>query len=170
MGMATSPYGMPLRSYFLVIGPALGGCLWFLSSLLEPSPPLQAQSGGPAQAAKPGLASPVHAASGALVTAARAAPQLQGRLPADPTQPADRTTSTPAEPKPAEVTRSANPLDATARSAEIAKHKKRKQTAQRRQHRDAHGPTSAERSPYSAYASRDPYYAPPQPFYGYRSW
>jgi hypothetical protein len=172
--MAPSPYSMPVRSYFLVIGPSLAACLWFMNSFLEPAPPLQARSTGPAQAAKPSLASPAQAASPVLVTAARAAPQplpqLQDRAPADGTKPADETKPTSAEVQPAEGTRSSHPPDATSRAAEVAKPKKRKQTAQRRPHRDGYGPAFTERSPYPAYASSSPYYAPSQPFYGYRSW
>jgi hypothetical protein len=170
--MAPSPYSMPVRSYFLVMGPAVAGCLWVVGSLLEPAPPLQVRSDGPAHAGKPSLASPAQAASGVLVAAARAAPQsqVQDRLPVDPTQPAGGTRPTSVEPQPAQVTRSSNPVEAASRPAEATKHKKRKQTAQRHQYRDTYGPASAGRNPYAAYASRDPYFAPPQPFYGSRSW
>jgi hypothetical protein len=178
--MAIHSYSMPIRSYFLVIGPALAACLWFVGSALEPAPPPQART-GPAQAAQP--AAP--AASSALVTAARAEPQPlpqgQDRTPAEPTKPVDATGLTPAEPKSAEGTRSSSPPEATSREAtsreatsrpgEVAKHKKRKQTAQRRQHRDSYRAAKVERGPYPAYASPYPYYdAPPQPFSSYRSW
>jgi hypothetical protein len=168
--MAIHSYSMPIRSYFLVIGPALAACLWFIGSALEPAPPPQVRTAGPAQAAKP--AAPVPTASSARVTAGRAAPQPQGqdRIPAEPTSPADKTRAMSGEPRSAEGTRSPTPPEATSRSAEVAKHRKRKQAAQRRQHRDNYGPAYTERSPYAAYAAHypySPYYPPSQPFSGF---
>lgn len=159
VGMAIRSYHMPIGSYFLVMGPALAAGLWFMGTALEPARPPQAQT--VVQAATPGPVSAPTAAS-ALVTPGRAASQPMTQV---------QDTTEPAEPSVAEATRSSNPPEATSRSAEVAKHKKRKQTARRRQHRDSTGPTYAQRSPYRAYASRDPYaYAPPQPFFGFRNW
>ena len=159
VGMAIRSYHMPIGSYFLVMGPALAAGLWFMGTALEPARPPQAQT--VVRAATPGPVSAPTAAS-PLVTPGRAASQPMTQV---------QDTTELAEPSVAEATRSSNPPEATSRSAEVAKHKKRKQTARRRQHRDSTGPTYAQRSPYRAYASRDPYaYAPPQPFFGFRNW
>lgn len=162
VGMAIRSYSMPIASYFLVIGPALAACLWFVSSWLEPAPPPQARAAAPAQA-KAGLVSPVLAASPTTA----AAPQPD-RTPFAPAKPADATR--PAEPKSVQAMQWSPSSEATSRAAEVTKHKKRKQTAQQRRHRDDRSPAYAERSPYAAYASRYPYDPSPQPFFGFRGW
>jgi hypothetical protein len=123
---------MPIRRYFVVIGPALAAFLWFLSSYLEPSPPVRAQPGVAAQAAKPAATFSVQPANPAAAAPSRAKPTdplAVAGLQAEP-QPEPQAEAKP----PVEVTKSA---DATERPGQTArKHKQRKQTAQRRQRRN----------------------------------
>jgi hypothetical protein len=137
-------WAMPIRSYFLVIGPALAAVLWWLGWYLEPRPPAAvatqpappASAGQPASARQPASA-PRLVPTPAAVTTGQAAPQSAPELQLEPT-------------KPAEATRQA--------AHQAPKQRKRKQVAQRR------------KDPYGAYAYGSPYpraYPYPQAYGGY---
>src|SRR5215216_2414450 len=158
---------MPIRWYFTVIGPALAAVLWWVSSSLEPNLPARpaatAQAtAGPASsvAAKP----PGHTFGATAAAATPAAP--------DPPAPSVAAASAPASPATGlELRPSADmtkPVEAT-KSATRPKHKKRKQIAHRRHHRETYGAVPANGSPYQAYGSQYRYAGPP-PFYGYGRW
>jgi hypothetical protein len=160
-------WAMPIRWYFTVIGPALAAVLWWVSSALEPSPPARPAAIAQARAAPASsvAAKPQVHPFGATAAAATPAPP-------DPPAPSVAAASAPASPSSGLEIRpsveTTKPVETT-RSATQPKHKKRKQIAHRRQHRETYGAAYAHGSPYPAYGSRDQYAGSP-PFYGYNRW
>jgi hypothetical protein len=145
---------MPIRSYFLVMGPALAALLWCLGWYLEPSPPARPQAAVAAQAAKP--ASPARADPRPVAfttgqAALQAGPDLQDG---------------PEATKPVEAAKSV--------AQQAPKPKKRKQVTHRRKHPDHYGAYAYSR-PYPqgygryprTYGSR---YAGSPPFLGHGGW
>jgi hypothetical protein len=162
---------VPIRRYFLVIGPCLAAIIWFVGSYMEPNPPVQAQSATSTQAAKPGTIAPAQAARPAPVTPVQAAKQAVP-VPVEPTAnpPTTEQEAPPPnlvidEPAALETTGSAEPTPAPVQTAQ--KHKKRKQVAQRQQRRNIYA--SAERRPYYDTPYYNPTYAGFRPLvYGQR--
>ena len=162
---------MPLRSYFLIIGPALAGFLWWVGWYLEPAPPPSATAQravvvGPSKATAASAGTAIHApatpASGmpalpVASTTTAAAPQ-----PATPAKDTATAEATPAT----DVTATTDTTDK--RASQSAKHKKK--VARKRPRRENYGPAYAERSPYQPYSSPYTYGYAPQQTYGYRSW
>src|SRR5262245_39157499 len=140
--MPVNSYAMPIRAYFLVIGPALLVFLWLVSSALEPNKPAKAPTAGTAQAAK-AMPAQTAARPAAATTAAPQAASLQA--------PPDAKSAEMLRPS-VETSRPSAVAEAPAPSQLVApKHKKRKQTVARRDRRDPYGNAYA----YGPY--RDPY-------------
>jgi hypothetical protein len=145
---------MPIRSYFLVMGPALAALLWLVGWYLEPSPPVRPRAAVAAQAAKP--ASPARAdprpvAFPAGQAALQARPDLQDG---------------PEATKPVEA---AKPV-----AHQAPKQKRRKHVAHRRKHPGGYG-AYAYSSPYPQAYGRYPRtygsrYAGSQSFLGHGGW
>jgi hypothetical protein len=164
---------MPFGRFFLVIGPSLAAFLWFVSSYMEPDPPVRTKSPTTAQAAGPGTTAPAQAAKPiAPVQAATPAAAVRVEPAANPPATAQGAPSQGInETAAAETAGSAEP---TPPPDTAQKHKKRKQVAQRRQRRNNYASTARRpyhdtpyyNAPYYAYA---PPYARSQPFfYGQR--
>jgi hypothetical protein len=174
-------YSMPIRSYVLVIGPALLAALWFIGSALEPTPAPQSGVPEPAQAAKATLASPAQAAPAVAVPApapslsaargaAAASSQARDQGPAEATKAGNDTNARSPALEPAVPTASSLAAEAPSQATHALKHKKRKQMA-RRQHRDRNSPVYAEGSEHAGYAARYSYdYPASSPFSGFRTW
>jgi hypothetical protein len=150
---------MPIRRYFVIVGPALAVLLWMVSSYLEPARPVQPQPTASLQALNP--AAPAQAKPQAQSAAAAAMPATTGSA-------TPEITASAAAPQPAPDLRLAMPTETTAaaetRSVKASKQKKRKQLAHRR-HKSS--PTYAYGNPYAA-PYRAQYYGGYQPFFGYR--
>jgi hypothetical protein len=175
-------YSMPIRSYVLVIGPALLAGLWFIGSALDPTPARQPGAPEPARAAKATLASPAQAAPTPAVPApapspraahdaAAPSPQVRDQAPAEAAKAASGTQPLAPALEPAAPTASSFADEAPSRVTHAAKHKKRKQLARRRQHQDSDSPVYTERGVYPGYSARYSYdYGSPSPFSGFRTW
>src|SRR2546426_1023674 len=164
-------HAMPFGRFFLVIGPSLAAFLWFVSSYMEPDPPVRTKSPTTAQAAGPGTSAPAQAAKPvAPVQAATPAAAVRVEPAANPPATAQGAPSRGInETAAAETAGSAEP---TPPPDTAQKHKKRKQVAQRRQRRNNYASTARRHdtpyynAPYYAYA---PPYARYRPFpYGQR--
>jgi hypothetical protein len=147
---------MPIRGYFLVIGPLLAAFIWLVSSYMEPNPPVRAQSATTTQVDRPGTTAPAQAAKPAPVApvqAAKPAAPVRVESTANPlttAQGAPPLSLGMNEPAASETTGSAAPTLASVQTAQ--KHKKRKQVAQRQQRRNNYASTARRPSPYYAYA------------------
>ena len=162
---------MPFGRYFLVIGPSLAAFLWFVSSYMEPDPPVRTKSPTTAQAAGPGTTAPAQSAKPAAAASVQAATPAAAVRVAPAANPLTTAQGAPSqginETAAAETAGSAEPTPPPVDAAQ--KHKKRKQVAQRRQRRNNYASTARRpyyNAPYYAYA---PPYARYQPFpYGQR--
>jgi len=162
-------HAMPFGRYFLVIGPSLAAFLWFVSSYMEPDPPVRAKSQTTAQAAGPGTTAPGQAGKPVAPGQATAAAAVRVEPAANPPTTAQGAPSQGINETAAAET--AGSAEATPPPVDAAqKHKKRKQVAQRRQRRNNYAST-ARRTPYynAPYYAYAPPYARYQPYpYGQR--
>src|SRR5262249_23733865 len=122
---------MPIRAYFLVIGPALAGLIWFIGWYLEPARPVQA----PATATPPPVTTTARAQP-ATTTGAATMPTATPAPVAATSVAATSVAATPAvqsgsELRPSVELEPAKPVEI--KSAKATKPKKRKQIAHRRQ-------------------------------------